>query len=215
VRNVTRRDNKKVETNGDDKKFEKPITHSEALKASMLLSLIKREKAYTSEEVAEAEQKKKQPKDKEIQKSSGSNNILRIIYQLNAEFLRYWWWGSSSSSSSREGDSSSNDGDLDRAPRRKNKRRQTMTARTVAQSLAPKNAVVFTAPQPKFDHIHLMSLSVNAVRKFITDIAEYQTAYGFALHISTLIQSKVHEQIIARKLGRIFPDFMLFLRMNC
>jgi hypothetical protein len=46
VRKVTRRDKKKVETIGDDKNFKKPFTYSEAQKASMLLSSVKKEKAY-------------------------------------------------------------------------------------------------------------------------------------------------------------------------
>jgi hypothetical protein len=161
-----------------------------------------------------AEQKKKQSKNKKIQKSSGSNNVP-LSSGLSTNLMHDFFetggnddngGGSSSSSSSSDDDSSSN-GDLDRAPRRNNKRRQTMIARTVAQSLAPKNAVVFTAPQPKFDHIHLTSLSVNAVRKFITDIAEYQTAYGIALPITTLIDSKVREQIMARKNGMTISRF--------
>jgi hypothetical protein len=47
----------------------------------------------------------------------------------------------------------------------------------------------------------------NAVRKFITDIAEYQATYGIALPITTLIESKVREQIMARKNGMTISRF--------
>jgi hypothetical protein len=61
--------------------LKKPFTYSEAQKAPILLSSAKKEKAYTSEAVAE--QKKKQSKDK---KKSRSLHVV-IMFHYPQDYL--------------------------------------------------------------------------------------------------------------------------------
>jgi hypothetical protein len=70
-----------------------------------------------------------------------------------------------------------------------------------AENIARSAPVQVTAEQPSFNHIKLETLSMEDIITFVDDVTEYESAHSLNLPASTLISSKVRDQIIAHNPG--------------
>jgi hypothetical protein len=76
-------------------------------------------------------------------------------------------------------------------------RRSTLFARNTETAESNATTLVMQQTQPSYAHISLTYLSIGALFKFWEQVQEYQIAYKVKLPVSTLIDVKVRNQILA------------------
>ena len=93
----------------------------------------------------------------------------------------------------------------------KNVERKSVMKQLAEQTDNEKNRLVMYQQQPSFDHIKLVKLDIPSVVKFMEDLANYQSMYGIALPVPTLVSPKIREIIISRNyyLGINVSNFYL------
>ena len=89
--------------------------------------------------------------------------------------------------------------------------RKSVMKQLAEQTDNEKNRMVMYQQQPSFDHIKLVKLDIPSVVKFMEDLANYQSMYGIALPVPTLVSPKIREIIISRNyyLGINVSNFYL------
>lgn len=140
---------------------------------------------------------KKSNKDKKTQRKKEASMMTtkkRVQKKKSATTPDPSSGGSSDSSSSSSEDSTSK--------RKPSGKRDSILRRAVRGAANPLNRVQYTQPMPPHT-IHLNNLSVQAIHRFLNDIAAYQASYSVRLPVSTLIHQVVKDHLIANSKGKL------------
>ena len=97
--------------------------------------------------------------------------------------------------------------DADKKDDGKKIKRESILKRLSTGVDAPVHAVTYTRVAPPYTHIKLERLTLSQMIRFMEDIFIYTNSYKISLPVTTLIHSKVRDQIIAHQTGMTWNKF--------